>query len=96
MTEWHTRLFDRALTLMNAVDFVSMLPADRKFPAFNGHRHIEYTGEIDDRLVVVAGPSSTMGNALEAEEKRFPHFSTYDLRWDNKGNLSSLTEVRAA
>jgi 3',5'-cyclic AMP phosphodiesterase CpdA len=89
------RLMDRALTLTNAVEFVDSLPPDRRFPLFNGHRHLAYMGSIGDKLIAVAGPSSTMGDALQAPAARLPELKAYHIYWNEGGNVCGMEELRS-
>jgi hypothetical protein len=91
--DFRARLMDRALTLENGYEFTSALPASRIYPVFNGHRHIRYIGQIDHRLIAVARPSTTMGNALQKDGPRPPGFGRYELYWDELNNLSGIREM---
>jgi 3',5'-cyclic AMP phosphodiesterase CpdA len=88
-----TRFLDRALTLGNPEALLRILPNERSYIVFNGHRHLRYAGVIDNRVTVISGPSTTLGNAATTSPKeRKPQIGRYELSWDKDGNFTHFQE----
>jgi hypothetical protein len=84
--------FDRALTLLNPVKFLESLPPGKPFVVFNGHRHLGYTGIVDDRITIISGPSTTLGDAKKKREERQPQIGVYELWWKENGDIDCFSE----
>jgi hypothetical protein len=90
------RLFDRALTLSNVEQFLGIFPTGRGHVVFNGHRHMHYTGVIDEKVTVVSGASTTLGNCCDTSDEyatNLPSIARYSLNWDTDGNFSGLKRL---
>ncbi len=84
--------FDRALTLLNPVKFLESLPPGKPFVVFNGHGHLGYTGIVDDRITVISGPSTTLGDAKKKREERQPQIGVCELWWKENGDFECFSE----
>jgi hypothetical protein len=90
------RVLDRGLTLCNADALLRALPDARSYVAFNGHRHIHYTGLIDGRVTVISGESTTLGNSVEtneAKENTDPSIARYKLSWLPSGDFEGFERL---
>lgn len=82
---------DRGLTLANPMGLLGSLPSHRTQILFNGHRHRRYVGKIEN-LVVVSGPSTTLGDSCQEAGKRRPGFGLYGLTWASDSSLRQAYE----
>ncbi|MGA2647922.1 MAG: hypothetical protein ABSF15_24755 [Candidatus Sulfotelmatobacter sp.] len=85
-------ILDRGSSIRNAEALIGILPAQRSFVIFNGHRHLAYTGIIDGHITAISGPSATLGNSGVPGEKRKPGIGMYGLMWDDRGSFTHFHE----
>ena len=85
--KWSARAADRGLTMLNVGDLFMKLPAEVRYVAFNGHRHLGYSRLIEKRVSVISGPSTTLGDDNVSAGPRAAGFGVYELSWDGDGNF---------
>lgn len=85
------QVFERAMPLIDGAALVRAM-SDNACVVFNGHRHISYLARAGDKIQIISGPSTTLGD----ESGRRPHgeigFGIYSLSWDARGGTKCLAE----
>lgn len=78
-------LLQRTMGVVDALDLLDELRPLAPTVLFNGHRHIEYLGQVKDTTAgvglfeVVSGQSTTLGNEAKPVAERRPGFRAFEL-----------------
>lgn len=84
------RIFERAMPVIDGGSLVKALDGAGCI-VFNGHRHVSYFARIGERIQIVSGPSTTLGDESPPPRKELG-FGVYELGWDGRSGTKCLAE----
>jgi 3',5'-cyclic AMP phosphodiesterase CpdA len=76
------KMSERGMGILDAEPLSKILAKDVGV-LFNGHRHIEYMAQLDDDLMVISAPSTTLGNECPGRERKMGGFRTFGIAWED-------------
>ncbi|HYN84349.1 MAG TPA: metallophosphoesterase [Pyrinomonadaceae bacterium] len=89
------RVFERAMAVIDGGALVKALAESHEGAGcvvFNGHRHVAYFARIGERIQIVSGPSTTLGDESGRRPAGEPGFGVYELGWDARAGTRCVAE----